>query len=102
MKTTRRHFIGSVSFTAAITPNFISSQIWAANPNDKINLGFIGFGRMNQSHLNFFLNQSDCRVVGVAEVAKVRLDEAIKRVASKYGKNHGCKAYNDFREIISD
>jgi predicted dehydrogenase len=57
---------------------------------------------MNQSHLNFFLGQSDCRVVGVAEVAKVRLAEAMKRVKGKYGSNHGCKAYNDFREIISD
>ena len=102
MKTTRRHFLGSVSIAGLTIPNIISSKAWAAKPSDTINLGFIGFGRMNQSHLNFFLGQSDCRVVGVAEVAKVRLAEAMKRVKGKYGSNHVCKAYNDFREIISD
>ena len=102
MKTTRIHFLGSVSIAGLTIPNIISSKAWAAKPSDTINLGFIGFGRMNQSHLNFFLGQSDCRVVGVAEVAKVRLAEAMKRVKGKYGSNHGCKAYNDFREIISD
>ena len=80
MKTTRRHFLGSVSIAGLTIPNIISSTAWAAKPSDTINLGFIGFGRMNQSHLNFFLGQSDCRVVGVAEVAKVRLAEAMMRV----------------------
>ena len=57
---------------------------------------------MNSSHLNFFLGQGDCRVASIAEVAKVRLDEAIKRVAGRYGEKHGCKAYNDFRNILND
>ena len=102
MKTTRRHFLSSASISALTVPNIISSRVWAYKPSEKINLGFIGFGRMNQSHLNFFLSQPDCRVVGIAEVAKIRLNEAMKRVASKYGANHGCKSHNDFREIISD
>ena len=102
MKTTRRHFLKSVSVAAVTVPNIISSRVWSAKPNDKINIGLIGFGRMNQSHLNFFLGQSDCRVVGVAEVSKIRRDEAMKRIVAKYGVNHGCKAHNDFREIISN
>ena len=102
MKTTRRHFLKSVSVAAVTVPNIISSRVWSAKPNDKINIGLIGFGRMNQSHLNFFLGQPDCRVVGVAEVSKIRRDEAMKRIVAKYGVNHGCKAHNDFREIISN
>ena len=90
MNVSRRQFIRSAAATAVVAPNIIPSHVWANKPSERINLGFIGFGRMSSSHLNFFLGQADCRVVSIAEVAKVRLGEAIKRVAGKYGANHGC------------
>ena len=102
MNFSRRQFIRSAAVSAVVAPNIIPSSAWAAKPSNKINLGFIGFGRMNQSHLNFFLGQADCRVIAIAEVAKIRLDEAIKRVAGKYGVNHGCKAHNDFRDVLGN
>jgi len=102
MKLTRRQFVRTTAASAVIAPNIIPASAWANKPSGRINLGLIGFGRMNSSHLNFFLSQADCQVVSIAEVAKMRLDEAIKRVVSKYGANHGCKAHYDFRNIIGD
>ena len=102
MKLSRRQFIRSTAASGVIAPNIIPASTWANKPSGRINLGFIGYGRMNSSHLNFFLGQADCRVVSIAEVAKVRLDEAINRIAGKYGTGHGCRAYNDFRNIIGD
>ncbi|MGB1790339.1 MAG: Gfo/Idh/MocA family protein [Limisphaerales bacterium] len=102
MKLSRRQFIRSTAATAVVAPNIIPSGAWANKPSERINLGFIGFGRMNSSHLNFFLGQADCRVASIAEVAKVRLDEAVKRVAGRYGEKHGCKSTVDFRDILND
>ena len=41
-------------------------------------------------------------MVSLAEVAQVRLDNGLKRVADKYGANHACKATKDFRETLAD
>jgi predicted dehydrogenase len=102
MNVTRRQFLGSVLSSAAIAPNVITSSAWATKPSGKINLGFIGVGIMSRGHLNFFLAQEDCRVVGIAEVAKVRLDHSMGMVQERYGSNHGCKAYDDFRDLLGD
>jgi len=67
MNVTRRQFLSSALYSATIAPNVITSSAWAAKPSGKINLGFIGVGIMSRGHLNFFLGQEDCRVVGVAE-----------------------------------
>jgi len=101
MKTTRRTFLKTTAATI-IGPNIISSRAWAKKPSNTIQLGFIGLGRQCLGHLGFFLGQKDCRVVSLAEVAKVRLDHALGRVRGKYGAEHGCKAAVDFRETIAD
>ncbi len=102
MNVTRRQFLGSALSSATIAPNVITSSAWAAKPSGKINLGFIGVGIMSRGHLNFFLAQEDCRVVGIAEVAKVRRDHSMGMVQERYGSNHGCKAYDDFRDLLGD
>ena len=40
--------------------------------------------------------------MSLAEVAKVRLEHHHKRVAQRYGADHGCKATQEFRETIAD
>ena len=91
MNVNRRQFLGSVLSSATIVPNVITSRAWASKSSGKINLGFIGVGIMSRGHLNYFLGQEDCRVVGIAEVAKVRLDHSIDMVQDRYGPNHGCR-----------
>ncbi len=102
MNISRRQFIQTAAATAVVAPNIISSQAWANKPSETINIGFVGVGKQSGGHLNFFLGQKDCRVVSVAEVAQVRLDNAMSRVSKKYGANHDCKAHVDFRETLSD
>jgi predicted dehydrogenase len=102
MNTSRRHFLKTAAATAVVAPNIISSQAWANKPSETIQIGFVGVGKQSGGHLNFFLGQKDCRVVSVAEVAQVRLENAMSRVGKKYGTNHDCKAHVDFRETLSD
>ena len=102
MNVTRRQFLGSVLSSATIAPNVITSSAWATKSSGKINLGFIGVGIMSRGHLNFFLAQEDCRVVGIAEVAKVRRDHSMGMVQERYGSNHGSKAFGDFRDLLGD
>ena len=102
MNTSRRQFLKTATATAVVAPNIISNRAWANKPSETINIGFIGVGKQSGGHLGFFLGQKDCRVVSVAEVAKVRLDNAMSRVNKKYGANHDCKATDDFRETLSD
>ncbi len=102
MNASRRQFLKTAAATAVVAPNIISSRAWANKPSETINLGFIGIGKQSGGHLGFFLGQKDCRVLGLAEVAKVRRDHALNRVNKKYGADNGCKAHNDFREVLTD
>ena len=102
MKTNRRTFLKTTTGAAIALPNIISSHAWAIKPSNTIGIGFIGVGKQSGGHLGFFLGQQDCRVVRLAEVAQVRLDNSLKRGADKYGANHACKATKDFRETLAD
>ena len=101
MKSSRRSFLKGTAAAVAL-PNIISSRAWANKPSNTIQLGFIGLGKQSGGHLGFFLGQKDCRVVTLAEVAKVRLEHHHRRVVQRYGAEHGCKATQDFRETIAD
>ena len=101
MKSSRRSFLKGTAAAVAL-PNIISSRAWANKPSNTIQLGFIGLGKQSGGHLGFFLGQKDCRVVSLAEVAKVRLEHHHRRVVQRYGAEHGCKATQDFRETIAD
>ena len=102
MKTNRRNFLKTTTGAAIALPNIIASHAWANKPSNTIGIGFVGVGKQSGGHLGFFLGQKDCRVVSLAEVAKVRLEHHHKRVAQRYGADHGCKATQDFRETIAD
>ncbi|MBR91039.1 MAG: hypothetical protein CMO66_07230, partial [Verrucomicrobiales bacterium] len=88
MKNSRRSFLKTTTGAAIALPNIISSHAWANKPSNTIGIGFVGVGKQSGGHLGFFLGQKDCRVVSLAEVAQVRLDNGLKRVAGRYGKDH--------------
>ena len=61
----------------------------------------IGMGRQaHYSNLPGFLHSDDARVIAVCDVDQWRLDNAKKKVDDHY-QNSECKAYTDWREIIS-
>ena len=77
----RRRFLQtSTAITAApliLTSRGVSAQTPA---NSRINLGFIGMGRMNAGHLGNFLGREQTQVVAVCDVDTTRRIHAQDRV----------------------
>lgn len=61
-------------------------------PNAQLNLALIGCGRIAQSHLQAVAQNSECRLVAVADVRM----EAAREVAAQ----HGCAAFNDYQDLL--
>lgn len=104
-RVSRRHFVQAASSLTA--PLLLPSHVWSAQTeaNDRINLGFIGMGKMNGGHLGTFLNKQQTQVVAVCDVDTTRREHAQQRVNEFYSKKTGkahadCATYNDFRELL--
>jgi predicted dehydrogenase len=64
--------------------------------NERVGLGFIGFGLIGKRHLVDFKAQPDADLVAVAEVHRGRLDEATETAGGTPRK------YADFRRLLDD
>jgi len=64
--------------------------------NDRVGLGFIGFGLIGKRHVLDFKAQSDANLIAVAEVHQGRLEEAATAMGSATRK------YADFRRMLDD
>src|SRR5436309_555821 len=64
--------------------------------NDRVGLGFIGFGLIGKRHVLDFRDQPDAQLVAVAEVHRGRRDEAIALMGG------AARAYGDFRALLED
>lgn len=103
----RRSFLQTAAGAVA-APFILPSRVWSAEtaPNARLNIGFIGMGKMNGGHLGNFLGRENVQVVAVCDVDTNRREHAKKRVEEAYGKKagggyKGCAAYNDFRELLA-
>ena len=103
----RRRFVKSSMVGAAgiigipiVLPASVVSGNSCTMPNEKVNLGFIGVGRMGMIHLKSFLGYNDVRIVAICDVRKERRENAKQMVDSKYGDT-GCDTYNDYRDLLS-
>ncbi len=97
----RRRFLKAAA-AAVAAPNIIRAAAWADPPSRAINLGFIGVGIQSRGHLGYFLGQTDCRVLGISEIAAPRRDHALGMVDKQYGGLKGCRPHLDFRQLIAD
>lgn len=106
-QTTRRSFL-KAALAAGVAPMFLPSHVWSAEtkPNDRINLGFIGIGKMAHGHLPGFLGKGETHTVAVCDVDTTRRNDGKRIVEEFYAKKNGagsykgCAAYNDFRELL--
>src|SRR5688572_263178 len=89
----RRSFIAGT--TAAIVTTAAASRS-AVAANEKINVGFIGYGLIGKRHVLDFQQQPDVNLVAVAECHEGRLNEAKSLMGG------ACKAYRDFRQLLDD
>ena len=101
---TRRQLLKAAGATGIIStfPSIIPSTVLGKNaPSNRIHVAMIGMGRQaHYSNLPGFLHSDDARVIAVCDVDQWRLDNAKKKVDDHY-QNSECKAYTDWREIIS-
>lgn len=68
----------------------------AVAANDKINVGFIGYGLIGKRHVLDFRDQPDVNIVAVAECHAGRLNEAKSLIGGS------CQGYSDFRKLLDD
>jgi predicted dehydrogenase len=93
-KRTRRTFLGAGAGTAAALSAVTYRKVLGAN--DRVRLGFIGFGLIGKRHVLDFRDQPDAELAAVAEVHKGRLDEAAALMGGSTRK------YADFRKLLDD
>ncbi len=84
---TRRSFLGAV--TAA-------SYARVMGANDRVQIGFIGFGLMGQRHAVDFKKLPDADLVAVADVYRPRVEQGIAQLGGN------AKGYDDFRKLLED
>lgn len=68
----------------------------AVAANEKIGLGFIGYGLIGKRHVLDFRDQPDVNLVAVAECHEGRLEEAKSLVGGSV------RGYRDFRKLLDD
>src|ERR1017187_4233067 len=87
MTLTRRTILGTL--TAASYSRILRA-------NDRLQLGFIGYGLIGKQHVSDFSKQPDVAVAAIAEAHTGRLDEGL----SVCGGN--AKGYRDFRQLLDN
>ncbi len=103
----RRRFLQTAA-SATAAPFILPSRVWSAEtaPNSRLNLGFIGMGKMNGGHLRNFLSRPEVQITAVCDVDTTRREHAQKTVNDAYAKEanaasyQGCDAYNEFEKIL--
>ena len=93
----RRGFLKAAG-SAALTASLFTGDIRGAN--DRINLAFIGVGRMGSGNIGYAAKVPGFEIVSVCDVYRPALDSAAEQVR-KLGFN-GVKRVTDFREILAD
>src|SRR5580658_3015119 len=97
MEQDRRGFLQSAG-AAAFTTSLFTGDMRGAN--DKVNIAFIGVGRMGSSNLGFAGKTPGINVAAVCDVYQPALESAVGQ-AKKLGFA-GAKPAKDFREILAD
>ena len=89
MSTDRRTFLAATALTAA-------SYARVRGANERIGLGFVGYGLMGKGHVATFKQFPDVNMAAICEVHRGRLAEGKKAMG---GEPAG---YADFRQLLDD
>jgi predicted dehydrogenase len=89
---TRRAFVQGAA--AALATAAVARRAWGAN--ERVGVGFIGFGLIGKRHVLSFQEQADANLVAVTEAHKGRLEEATGLIGG------GVKGYRDFRRLLDN
>lgn len=92
MKISRRHF------AAAATAASYSRILGA---NDRVQVGFIGYGLIGAQHVYDFKNQKDVDLAAMSDVYQPRLEQGVTALGERAGGGRA-KSYADFRKLLDD
>ncbi|MCP5109406.1 MAG: Gfo/Idh/MocA family oxidoreductase [bacterium] len=87
MSPTRRGFLGALS---------AASYQRVLGANERVGVGFIGYGLIGAQHVYDFKNQRDVDMVAMSEVHQPRMEQGIAACGGR------AKPYKDFRKMLED
>jgi predicted dehydrogenase len=90
---TRRSFVERSTGAALLTAAGWRRVLGA---NERVAIGFIGYGLIGKRHVLDFQEQPDVEIVSVAEAHRGRRDEALSQIGGS------AKGYDDFRRLLDD
>ncbi|MBI1898090.1 MAG: Gfo/Idh/MocA family oxidoreductase [Acidobacteria bacterium] len=64
--------------------------------NERVQVGFIGYGLIGAQHVHDFKNQKDAELAAMCEVYQPRLEQGVAACGGR------AKAYRDFRKLLDD
>jgi predicted dehydrogenase len=85
--TTRRTFLTALS---------AASYARVLGANDRVQVGFIGYGLIGSQHVRDFKNQADADLAAMSDVYQPRLEQGVAACGGQ------AKGYPDFRKLIDD
>ena len=117
----RRDFLeaaGTTIVAAFSMPYFVPSSVFGVNaPSNRINIACIGTGNQGFNNLKGFMHNEDVRIVAACDVNTASYGyktanqycgrEPARQLVDEYyagktrsGRYKGCRAYNDFRDVL--
>jgi predicted dehydrogenase len=87
MPPTRRAVLGALS---------AASYARILGANERVQVGFIGYGLIGAQHVHDFKNQRDVDLVAMSDTYQPRLEQGIAALGAR------SKAYPDFRKLLND
>src|SRR3954453_18279090 len=88
MSVTRRQIIAAA--TAASYERILGA-------NDRIGVGFVGYGLIGAQHVFDFKNQKDVDMVAMSDTYQPRMEQGIAACGGS-----GTRGYRDFRKLLDD
>jgi predicted dehydrogenase len=89
----RRALLQAGAGAAALTAASYDRVLGA---NDRIGVGFVGYGLIGKRHVLDFQAQEDVACIGISDAHRGRLDEGLAQLGN------AAKAYPDFRQLLDD
>jgi predicted dehydrogenase len=88
--------LGRRAFVQAGAATLLGAAGWSRiyGANERVRVGFIGYGLIGKRHVLDFQAQPDTALVGLAEVHKGRLEEGLAQLGA------GAKGHGDFRQLL--
>ena len=102
--TGRRGFIGGM-LASGVAPAMVPAAVLGKDaPSNKVAIGVVGLGARARGDMAEFVANPKVRLVAMCDCNRRRLRSgwAPELVERTYGKNHGVRAVEDFREVCAD